>query len=383
MPRTYSGRTLTGQDIALTIDGNKILSVTPATLSDPPLIAPPLVDLQHNGALGHRYNNLHNEPDGLKRAAKLLRRHGVGRVLFTTTTCPFDFLLDTLKDFDRQLKSDPDLARLYVGHFNEGIYISSEKGWGGAHDLSHIRNPSWDQWQQIRDASGNRTRIFNIDPTMDNAIATIEQATRRGLRVALGHCNPDAETVKRAADAGATLVTHFGNGIPAQIHRHNNPLWSYLADDRLILTLIADGHHLPADVLRTAFATKGNTGAYITSDASPFSGLPPGEYDNRAIVTPDGACRQKSQPELLAGAWFQLDRGVERLCQLGWTLPDAWRQASTIPASVLNIDLPDLVPGAPADFVLARFANDRLTLEQVVDQGVELLASPITPLDAL
>jgi len=380
MPRTYQGRTLAGRDIAVTIDGSRIISITDARLTDPPLIAPPLVDLQHNGALDHRYNLLHNEPDGLHRASQILRRHGVGRVFFTTTTCPFDLLLQSLKAFDHQLNENPDLARLYVGHFNEGIYISAEKGWGGAHDLAHIRNPSWDQWQQIIQASGGRTRIFNVDPTKPNAIETIAQATKHGLRVALGHCNPTPGDVARAADAGATLVTHFANGVPSLIPRHNNPLWSYLADERLKLTLIADGHHLPADVIRTAFAAKGRNGAYITSDASPFSGLPPGTYDNRAIVTADGAIRLKDQPDLLAGAWFQLDRGVERLCQLGFSLPDAWRQASTIPASILNIDLPDLAPGAPADFVLARYANNQLTLEQVVDQGAELLSRPQTPL---
>ena len=58
---------------------------------------------------------------------------------------PFDLLLQSLKDFDHQLAADPDLARRFIGHFHEGIYISNQPGWGGAHDLSHIRHPNWDE----------------------------------------------------------------------------------------------------------------------------------------------------------------------------------------------------------------------------------------------
>src|SRR4051812_5084193 len=121
MARTYYGRSLDGADVAVIVDDKTISAISPAKLDNPPLIAPPLVDLQHNGALGHRYNQLHKEPDGLRRAAAHLRRHGVGRALFTTTTYPFDSILETLREFDRQLNEDNDLARLFIGHFHEGI----------------------------------------------------------------------------------------------------------------------------------------------------------------------------------------------------------------------------------------------------------------------
>src|SRR5205085_11080348 len=104
-------------------------------------------------------------PDGLGRVASLLRRHGVGRVMFTTTTYPLDLLLETLKEFDRQLGSDPALAKLYCGNFFEGRYISPDPGWRGAHESEHCASPSWDEWRRIVDVSGNRTKIFNIEPS--------------------------------------------------------------------------------------------------------------------------------------------------------------------------------------------------------------------------
>ncbi|MFP3423115.1 N-acetylglucosamine-6-phosphate deacetylase, partial [Bacillus sp. SIMBA_161] len=76
----------------------------------------------------------------------------------------------------------------------------------------------------------------------------------------------------RAVDAGATLATHLGNGIPALIPRHPNPIWTLLADDRVRVGLIADGHHLPAETLTAMIRAKGRDGAYLVSDLTALGG---------------------------------------------------------------------------------------------------------------
>ena len=38
--------------------------------------------------------------------------------------------------------------------------------------------------------------------------------------------------------------------------RHENYLWEQLADDRLMASIIADGHHLPESVLRSIVRVK-------------------------------------------------------------------------------------------------------------------------------
>ena len=84
--------------------------------------------------------------------------------------------------------------------------------------------------------------------------------------------------MQRAVDAGARCATHVGNGIPNAIDRHHNPLWWQLACDDLMCTFITDGHHLPADFIKTALRTKGVERFVAVSDASPLAALPPGEY---------------------------------------------------------------------------------------------------------
>jgi N-acetylglucosamine-6-phosphate deacetylase len=52
-----------------------------------------------------------------------------------------------------------------------------------------------------------------------------------------------------------------------------------LAEPRLAAGLITDGHHLPEDFIRVAFACKGPDRVFVVSDSAPIAGLAPGEYD--------------------------------------------------------------------------------------------------------
>ena len=158
------------------------------------------------------------------------------------------------------------------------------------------------------------------------------------------------------------------------VHRHNNPFWTWLADDRLKLGLICDGFHLPPDLIRVAFAVKGAENIFMVSDASPDSGRPPGDYGD-FVIEENGKCWVPEE-DILSGNWFQADRCVEVLCSLGWTLADALRQQCIIPARIIGIDEPRIAPGELAEFVLSRWTGEKLILEQIVAAGEELLTTP-------
>jgi len=229
----------------------------------------------------------------------------------------------------------------------------------------------------MQEAAGGRFKVFNVAPELPGAVETIREAVLHGLRVSMGHCGPKPDEIRRAIDAGADLVTHFGNGAPIQIHRHHNPFWTWLAEPRVRLGLIADGYHLPGDLIRAAVAAKGKENVYLVSDATGHSGMPPGDY-GKFVIEENRRCHVKDS-EMLSGNWFQADRGVEFMCELGWSLEDAWRQQSTIPARIIGLALPRIAAGEPAEFVLARWTGGSLRLEQVVSMGAELLDSPVTP----
>ena len=119
----------------------------------------------------------------------------------------------------------------------------------------------------------------------------IRHAVSLGITVGCGHQLANYEQLQKAEKAGARTLTHLGNGIPNMINRHKNPVWSGLACDDLIATIITDGHHLPPELIKCVIRMKGPDKVIVISDASPVAGLPPGRYHmlgNDAILEENG-----------------------------------------------------------------------------------------------
>lgn len=368
----YEGQCPEGRCVRIGVEGDRIASVvTIAARDDLPHVLPVLVDLQQNGALGTYYNQLEAQGiDRLDAIARHLRQHGVGRCMLTLTTYDPEGLRRTASLIGDRLSEDADLASLFFGIFHEGVYISPEDGWRGAHAKQWVESPDYDRFKEVDDRTGNRIRQVNVAPEEPGGLAFVERAVEDGKIVSLGHCGPDADCVREAVARGATRVTHFGNGVPPMIHRFQNPFWAFLSEPKLKLGLICDGFHLPQDLVRTALACKGRDGCLVVSDASGYSGCPPGDYstfgDRDVVIEPDGFLHMKDS-ELLAGAWFQQDRCVEVLAR-HMSFLDAWAQCSRIPAEASGIRLPEIDVGEEASFVLARW-DDGLVIEQSVHLG--------------
>lgn len=381
----YEGRLAGSQCVAVHVDHDHISRVEqiPSDNSLPELL-PILVDLQTNGALGVSFGILRE--DGREALHKVVchqRRHGVGRCLATWCTHSSEIRERTARLHGQWLAEDDDLALMLTGIFHEGVFISPHDGWRGIHPRQWIRPPDWEAFRTLDDLTGNRIRMVNVAPEEAGALDFIERAVDAGKLVTLGHCCPDADTVREATARGASMVTHFGNGAAPMIHRFKNPYWSFLNDPALRLGLIGDGFHLPSDLVGAALKCKGVDNCHFVSDAAVASGLPPGRYENTeegSLVIESNGHLHEADSELLAGAWFQLDRSVELLvAQMGMSLREAWRLCSEVPASVIGVPLPSIARGQEASFVLARW-DDGLIIEQAVHGGKAYLDKPINPL---
>lgn len=228
------------------------------------------------------------------------------------------------------------------------------------------------RWQQ---ASGDLVGMVTLSPHWEGAEDYISKLSRAGVYVAIGHTDAAPEQIRRAVDAGATLSTQLGNGSAAMIPRHANSLWPQLDDDRLTATLIADGHHLPGDMLKTILRAKGTQRCILISDAVAIAGLPPGRY--RTPVGGDVELHENGRlslagTEFLAGAARPLKDGILRAVSCGGiSLAEGLNMATANPGCFVG-GIGMLRPGAAADLV--RFTVDRksneLNIERVWLKGV-------------
>jgi N-acetylglucosamine-6-phosphate deacetylase len=239
---------------------------------------PGLVDLQVNGYQGVNFSSSDLTQDGFVRACRGVFEAGTTAFLPTVITSPDDVYEHSLQIIAAALKRKEFHGRLLGIHL-EGPFLSAQDGARGTHDAEFIRKPDIGLLEQLIEWAGDNVKLVTIAADVEGAEQVARYAVGRGIAVSLGHQMATEEDLKKLVRAGAVALTHLGNGVPAMLPRHENPIWAGLANDDLSAMIITDGHHLPAAVLKTIIRAKGAERCVVTSDASPLSGLKPGKYE--------------------------------------------------------------------------------------------------------
>ncbi len=351
----------TGDWVRISLEGPSIAEVAPgdgpedfSEIDD--WVAPGFWDIQTNGRWGISFSDPGLTAEQVSAIVLANEDLGTSHLCPTLITAPFEDMRHGVATIAEACEADPIVSAKVVGIHLEGPSISSEDGYRGAHPLSAVRGPDWDEFQRLQAASGGRVKILTLAPERPGAIAFIRKATDAGVVIALAHTAADPETLQAAVDAGARLSTHLGNGIVANLPRHPNPIWIQAAEDRLFASLIADGHHLDPRVLRVLVRAKSPERVILVSDASPLAGLPVGPYGEWA-VDPSGKIVVAGTP-YLAGSNQSLNVGLGMLIrEVGLSLKASLATVTTNPARLLGLPCPTIEPGQPADLVRFRLSG--------------------------
>jgi N-acetylglucosamine-6-phosphate deacetylase len=273
-------------------------------------------DLQVNGYGGVDFNQDELRAEDLHRACERLEADGVEGILATIITESLDKMQARLRRLVELRQHDALAKRLVAGVHIEGPFINQGDGYRGAHPLDAVRLGDVDDMLRLLDAAGGLTRIVTLAPERDPDLNVTRRLARDGIVVSAGHSNSTVDELKAAIDAGLSMFTHLGNGCPMQMHRHDNIIQRVLSvSDRLWVTFIADGAHVPLFALQNYFDIVGIQRAVIVTDAIAPAGLGPGDYslgrwqlkigDDLVARAPDGSH--------LVGAAMGMPRVVENL----------------------------------------------------------------------
>jgi N-acetylglucosamine-6-phosphate deacetylase len=127
-----------------------------------------------------------------------------------------------------------------------------------------------------------------------------------------------------------------------------------LTDDRVAVSLIADGVHVHPAALKLAMRAKGVDRIVLVTDAVAAAGAGPGSYRlGGASVISDGESVRLADGTL-AGSTLTMDRAVRTMVSLGGArIEEALTMASTVPAARVGLaDRGTLAVGRRADLVL-------------------------------
>jgi N-acetylglucosamine-6-phosphate deacetylase len=270
---------------------------------------PGFVDLQVNGFGGADFSSPELTEEQIIDVCGALAREGTAAFLPT-------LLSGSRELYERNL---PLLARIMERHeagrrmpglHLEGPFLSPEEGARGVHDPQFIRLPDIGFFDELYELARGRIRVLTIAAELPGADRLARHASEMGVSVSLGHQLAGTDDMARLRDAGAVLLTHVGNGIPLNIHRHHNPLWAALAADELAIMLITDGHHLPAALTKVILRCREPENLIVVSDSSPVAGLAPGRHrwgSVQAILEENGYLHEEDGPYLAGSSATMLD----------------------------------------------------------------------------
>ena len=327
------------------------------TLSGDVLI-PGLIDLQMNGAGGRSLND-QPELDTLEVMASTAVRSGCTAFLPTVISETPEQTDKALNVVGSSYRKQFHGAQILGVHL-EGPFLNPEKA--GVHQPRFLSLPSVKSLNMFWEAGQGCIKLLTLAPELPGALDVIREASRLGIRVALGHTMADQIECERAIDAGAVLATHLFNamdGPPARDPGSVHSVWGVpqfvFNRPELSATVISDGIHVHPDVLREIVKAKGINGTLLVSDSMPPTGTQASrfEFQGEQWIVRDGACY--SHGGVLGGSILTMDKAIRNISN--WAripFEDAVAMASYNPASLLGYgeEIGQLMVGKKADIVI-------------------------------
>lgn len=305
-------------------------------------IAPGFVEIHSHGAGGSDF--MDNTPEAFINAAETHLRHGV-TTLFPTAVAAN---LATEKEFLRAFKiaKTKNRGADMPGVHLEGPYLSPKQK--GAMDSKHIRNPDRAEYEELlRFADGDIAR-WTAAPELPGALEFGDVIRACGVVPTIGHTNAEYKDIVAAYQHGFTHFTHFYSCMSTITRRNGFRMVgaiesAYILEDATV-EVIADGCHLPIELLSYVVKAKGVTRVCLTGDSMRCAGtnvtesvLGPLE-SGIPVVIEDGVAKLMDR-SAFAGSIAMADR-LLRVAHLeaGIPLHSVVRMMSLTPASVMGLD---------------------------------------------
>jgi len=312
------------------------------------ILTPGLVDLQVNGGGGLMLGDIQSVED----IARICAAH----VSLGTTALTPTLITDTPETTARVIALGVEAWSTGVPGFH-GLHLEGPHlfaGRKGAHDAGLIR-PMTDADIDLYISAAKELPSLII--TLAPETVGCDQVARlveAGVHVSLGHSDASYSECRKAAEAGASCVTHLFNAMSPLRHREPGLVGAALDLGTLNAGIIADGIHVDPVAMKIALKAKTGPGrVFLVTDAMSQTGTDVTDFflGGRQIYRKDGMLTLADGT--LAGADIDLPASLKFLTgELGLSLDDALAMATSHPADLLKRPLGRLMKGVAADFVL-------------------------------
>ena len=336
-------------------------------------VSPGFIDMHTHGGGGFEY--LDGTCEAFEGAGKFHMRYGATTIMPTISASVDEEMfaaLDAFKQVKKSMKSGPDFFGVHL----EGPYFSVEEK--GAQDPRFLKPPTPDHYLKFLNYSDDIVR-WSSAPELPGALELADELGRRGIVCALGHSAATYQQLIPAFERGYTHVTHLYSGCSLlrriNAFRYMGVVDSAFAIDNMTVEIIADGRHLPRELLKLIVKLKPWDKISLITDSMRCAGMPEGSVhytgskENGIQVLIEDEVAKLSDRSAFAGSIATTDRLVRNMRNLAEVpLLDAVRMMTYNPACVMHIQNKKgiLAPGKDADICIF---DDDINIKAVFVKG--------------
>ena len=358
-----------GKIVAVTQDGS--LLYTEEIDAEDLYCCAGFIDTHVHGGAGEDFTFC--TPEEAVRAVDFHAEHGTTAILPTTLASDYENTRRALTALRAAQKSGKARAQILGAHI-EGPYFAPEMA--GAQNPIYLTDPIEEDYTRILSEFAGFVKKWSYAPERDKGARFCRALTECGVLASAGHTSAKYDDMLAAHEAGLRSVTHLYS-CTSTITRERGYRklgvveCAYLFED-VFAELIADGRHIPPELIRLVFRLKGAEHIALVTDALSVagSGRREGTLNGVPFTVEDGVAKLRDR-SAFAGSVATMDRLVRECVRAGVPLTDAVRAASETPARALGLEKGRIAQGYDADFVL--FDGD-INVQAVVSGGAEVFA---------
>ena len=329
------------------------------------LVAPAFIDEHIHGAGG--CDAMDGSVTALSVVANALAREGTARFLATTMTQSKANTLAALAAVKAYRERSRKDGAAIMGVHLEGPFVSASRA--GAQPKEYIVKPNIALFDELAEASGGCVKLLTLAPEQDGALDLIKHAAARGVVCSVGHTDAKYDEVLRAAEVGATCVTHTFNAQSPFTHREAGTVGAALMTDTLFTELIADGIHVSLPAIELLIKNKPTGKIVLITDSIRAKGEKDGESElgGQKVFVRSGEARLADGT--LAGSVLKMNDAVKLMVErAGLSVERAIDCATINPATNLGVadKYGSIAVGKAADFVVL---NEKFEVIMTIRDG--------------
>ena len=339
-------------------------------------LSPGFIDAHCHGGGGADF--MDGTLEAILTAARAHMRHGTTSIAPTTVTCPDAELFRFFDLYDQALAIRDAMPNLMGIHLEGPVIALSQ---AGAQPPEYIRAPSAGYAREVMEKGRGHIIRWSLAPELPGALEMADFLQSQGILLSIAHTEAMYPDVLRALDHGFTHMTHFYSSMPLLQRVHAQRVLGaveagYLLDE-MHLELIADGKHLPPELLRLILKCKAHDHLSLITDSMRGATLPEGpswlgsKDHGIPVILEDGVAKLLDH-SAFAGSIATTDRLVRVMVQqAGMPVAEAVQLITENPAKLYGLfeKVGSIAPGKQADRVV--FDQD-IRIQQVYVRGTRV-----------